>query len=345
MKKVSVIVPIYNAENTLRRTLSSLTAQTFQNIEVIAVDDGSTDSSPAICDEYAEKDERFQVFHLENRGSAAARNSGIEKSSGDYIMFLDSDDEYEPSAVETMVVAAETSGADIVCGGIKRVKGGKVISVSNPQMGTRRVMEDDRREVIEKLCFGDNEALCSFATKIYKSSLIRQNSIGFPLIASGEDTVFALEAMIYAASILCIGNFPFYNYITSPGSLTQRSIGIEKRISYSADFLENMGAVLDKHGLGEMREALSARRVLSVYDFVMNSVSDRTLRGREKKAALEVICNDKYHTAELSGKYFKRYSFRVRLISKLVISKKISLLYAAASAICGVKKIRRSLSG
>ena len=102
MDKVTVIVPIYNVEKYVRQAIESTINQTYKNLEIILVDDGSTDSSKQICDEYKEKYDRVKVIHKENGGLSDARNAGLEECTGKYIMFLDSDDFLEPDAVENM---------------------------------------------------------------------------------------------------------------------------------------------------------------------------------------------------------------------------------------------------
>ena len=92
MYKISVIIPVYNVENYLKRCLNSVLNQTLKDIEIICVNDGSTDDSAQICEEYALKDERFSVFHQENKGVSAARNKGLSLAEGEYICFIDSDD-------------------------------------------------------------------------------------------------------------------------------------------------------------------------------------------------------------------------------------------------------------
>ena len=92
MAKISVIIPVYNAERYIRFALDSLVGQTFKDWEAVVIDDGSNDGSAAICDEYAARDDRFRVIHTENKGVSEARNLGIELAKGDYIGFLDSDD-------------------------------------------------------------------------------------------------------------------------------------------------------------------------------------------------------------------------------------------------------------
>lgn len=114
MAKVSVIVPVYNVEKYLPQCIDSIVKQHFQNLEILLVDDGSTDSSGRICDTYAEKDSRIRVIHQSNAGAANAKNTGLDQALGDYIAFIDSDDYVEPNWLQTMVSTAEKYQADIV---------------------------------------------------------------------------------------------------------------------------------------------------------------------------------------------------------------------------------------
>ncbi|MFB4007608.1 glycosyltransferase family 2 protein, partial [Streptococcus pneumoniae] len=103
MDKVYIVIPVYNVENYLQYSVGSLIKQTYENIEIILVDDGSTDSSGEICDQYAREDDRIKVLHIENGGQSRARNIGVKEASSDWIMFLDSDDYYDLRAVEYLV--------------------------------------------------------------------------------------------------------------------------------------------------------------------------------------------------------------------------------------------------
>ena len=113
MKKVSIVIPVYNVEKYLRDCMDSVIVQTYQDIEVIVVNDGSTDNSGIICDEYAAKDDRFRVIHKENGGAASAKNVGLDHATGDYIAFLDSDDYVEPNWIGELVNALESNYSDV----------------------------------------------------------------------------------------------------------------------------------------------------------------------------------------------------------------------------------------
>lgn len=111
---VSVIVPVYNVEKYLARCVDSITSQTYENLDIILVDDGSTDNSGRICGEYAKKDTRIRVIHQKNKGASAARNCGITAASGNYIGFIDSDDWIDKDMYELLVNTAIEHHADIV---------------------------------------------------------------------------------------------------------------------------------------------------------------------------------------------------------------------------------------
>ena len=112
--KVSVIVPVYKVEKYLKKCIDSILNQTYRDLEVILVDDGSPDQCGTICDRYGREDSRVHVIHKENGGLSDARNTGVERASGEYILFVDSDDYIEPELVEKTVKAAEKTGCDLV---------------------------------------------------------------------------------------------------------------------------------------------------------------------------------------------------------------------------------------
>lgn len=117
MQLISILVPVYNVENYLPRCLESIIGQTYQNLEIVLVDDGSTDKSGEICDAYAKKDSRIRVIHQENKGLSMARNAALEVVTGDYILFVDSDDWIEQDMVEYLYQKIKDTGAEIaVCG-------------------------------------------------------------------------------------------------------------------------------------------------------------------------------------------------------------------------------------
>ena len=139
-EKVSIIVPVFNMAGSLERCVSSLTAQDYENIEIILVDDGSTDNTLSVCQRLSEADARITVFHTENRGAGPARNYGISVATGRYALFPDADDYLEPKAISTMTDAMK-DGVDLVICGYKSIIPPKnIVHIKNSPTELRRAI-------------------------------------------------------------------------------------------------------------------------------------------------------------------------------------------------------------
>ncbi|MBR6099633.1 glycosyltransferase family 2 protein [bacterium] len=172
MAKVSVIIPVYNVENYLRKCLDSVVNQTLQDIEIICINDGSTDNSLQILNEYAQKDNRIIVINKENQGVSAARNDGIEKAGGEFIMFLDSDDYFMPEACE-IAYNSVSDKYDIGIFGHYILKG---------------------KKLKQKPVDGVPADSINIWDKIFRTSFIKENNITFPTqITTAEDIIFSYE--------------------------------------------------------------------------------------------------------------------------------------------------------
>ncbi|MFI3270105.1 MAG: glycosyltransferase family 2 protein [Rikenellaceae bacterium] len=224
-QKITIVVPIYNVEEYLPRCLDSITGQTYHNIEVMLVDDGSPDGAGAICDEYAARDERIRVFHIPNGGVAKARQLGVEQSTGEYIVFVDPDDWLPLDSVETLY-SHMSDDVDVVIGGYESVHNG---------IHTYFTLD----ETIA--CTSQYTSILLLAeinpapwAKLYRRYLFSYDS--FPVVPKGQDYLMnlALCAKIrYAKTI----NERVYFYLQRVGStiLTHKSdINYEKQYSLIA---------------------------------------------------------------------------------------------------------------
>jgi glycosyltransferase involved in cell wall biosynthesis len=202
--KVSIIVPVYNAERYLRQCLDSITGQTLREIEIICINDGSTDSSPAILEEYARKDPRFILIHQNNSGPAAARNAGIEKASGEYLAFLDADDFFAASMLEKMYSRALKTLADItVC--LSKIYDDATGRFSRNSLS---IKECPGKAVYSyKDIHGRFDFLMWWAwDKLFKKAFIDKNDLRFQDIPRYEDAYFVLIALYKAERITVVRN-------------------------------------------------------------------------------------------------------------------------------------------
>lgn len=224
---ISLIVPVYNVEKYLRECLDSILVQTYKHIEVILVDDGSQDSSGAICDEYAEKYENFQVIHKKNAGLGMARNTGLEHIKGEYVTFLDSDDWVEPDMIQKLYDGLVENQVDMCKAGFRRVTDAKETLYSRIYEDQYFPGEKARLELLPRMIGSspsrrDSVEMCVCAV-LYRTSIIRKNKVRFPsereLIS--EDLVFNIDYMQYANGA-CTLHYAGYNYRMNPNSLTTR---------------------------------------------------------------------------------------------------------------------------
>lgn len=208
MPKISVIIPVYNTEKYLRKCLDSVVNQTLEDIEIICVNDGSTDSSLKILEEYVQKDNRVRVISQENQGVSIARNTGIKTSTADFIMFLDSDDTIEFNTLELSFAKITKTNADICCFGLNEIT--KDFRKPRDWGESKYLREYENKEL-------DIEAKKAFIInacgKLFRRDFLLKNNILFgPNIKMGEDAIFNL-CCLFNNPKYTILNAYLYNYL------------------------------------------------------------------------------------------------------------------------------------
>lgn len=201
MAQVSVIIPVYNIERHLCQCLDSVAGQTLTELEIICVDDGSTDKSPKILADYANKDSRFQIVTQPNGGPGVARNTGLARAAGEYLIFLDSDDWFEPDFLARMVERAETTGADItICRAVEFDTGtGK--ELPSDWMLKKKYLPDETfspaeiREHIFQFTYGWPW------DKLYRTDFVKRFGLCYPRLPNSEDLVFVFQSLALAGRI------------------------------------------------------------------------------------------------------------------------------------------------
>lgn len=220
---VTVVVPIYNVEPYLNRCVKSIVEQTYGNLEIILVDDGSPDGCPIICDEWAKIDCRIKVVHKINQGLGEARNTGVQIAKGKYIFFFDSDDYIASNLVERCVITAETSGADTVVYGRNNVYPDGIISGENITVSKEIYEGQEIKKVLLPSFFSYSLGYgVSAWSKMYSMHIFREHKLLFPSerMFISEDSMFALEYFAYASKVAIIPDRLYY-YFKNNNSLTR----------------------------------------------------------------------------------------------------------------------------
>jgi glycosyltransferase involved in cell wall biosynthesis len=234
MIPISVIIPVYNVEKYLRRCLDSVINQTFRDLEIICVNDGSTDSSSEILEEYKSKDERIIVINKVNGGLSSARNAGMKVAQGEYIGFVDSDDWIDLDFFEKLYVAAKKHDADAACTGIKRVySSGKVLKKLD---FSEEIL---LRKCSEKYSYLEIPKKCYVWNKIYKKSEVERQNLLFKEGVTFEDCYFTIRFLYHSDKIVAVPNI-YYNYWVNNKSISRITSDKNQmdKIAARADFIK-----------------------------------------------------------------------------------------------------------
>ena len=258
MDKVSIVVPVYNVEDCLSYCVDSLRQQTYKNIEIILVDDGSTDASGEICDQHAQEDERVRVLHIENGGISNARNTGVKEASTDWIIFVDSDDYYDKRTVEYLVGLRDKYGVELVATPVIEVRDyeSKDFSGSLTEKSSEKL---DRYTALKEMFYGNRVGTHS-GGKLYKKTILLR--FPYPKGMLYEDLAIAYEH-IASCKHIAVGDINLYKYYRRPGSIvnskySDRLLDFYKAMEWNRSYIER-----DYPNDKEMRRALNVRYVFN----------------------------------------------------------------------------------
>ena len=205
----SIVMPVFNSSSTLKRSVESVQNQTYNNWELVIVDDGSKDASLNMMTEFAERDDRIKVYHQDNVGPGMARNNGIRKCTGDYIAFLDSDDYWDEQYLELVYEVVDKEYADVVfTDRVYERQDGTVIRNSNIYSNK----DCSKRDILRKQMTG---IIPWGMGKIYKKNILDKMSVGFTQMDVGEEALFSFDA-VNESKIIGFVEKPVYHYVQSP---------------------------------------------------------------------------------------------------------------------------------
>lgn len=328
MKKVSVVIPAYNAEKTIGRCLDSVLGQRYSGFEVVVINDGSTDKTLEICENYTKLDDRFRVFTIRNGGVSNARNVGIEKSSGQYLTFVDSDDMIHPDYLKKMVDAIEQYDTDLVisdlvlidfgCPEKRVVLSGRNFTDKVPAVLGKADFDEKIMELIWKTSLMESGCGKLMNLEIWKKHNIKLDTN----LSLGEDFSANLEYYKYANGVVFL-NQPlyYYNNVDDSDSLSHK---------YRPDLFRVKMKLVDnlKNYLGDDVGRLSKKELKYYYNYVaaygLNAletlVNDNHYQGRKEKMMRmeEIVENEEFVDAVKKATYLKYPKWKPMIIEKNV---------------------------
>lgn len=244
---ISIIVPVYNAELTIQRCIDSICTQTFSDYELILINDGSCDSSGDICDKYAESDSRIVVIHKENEGVSSARNAGLKYARGEWVTFVDADDEVAPCYLDNLI-SNGADGVDLVISYSTIVdQNGQIVTIENYPSET--VSNDTFSVMFEKYDMNWHTAPWS---KLFRRSLIADNNLRFcEQMHIGEDALFLYSYFLVSKQIKIVGNADYLYYAYNNASLTKRVNSVDSELLSYNKIYEVVDKLISMKGIQE----------------------------------------------------------------------------------------------
>ena len=255
---ISVVVPVYNVEHYLKKCVDSICHQTYRNLEIILVDDGSTDCSGSLCAEFATSDSRIRVIHKSNGGLSDARNAGMELASGEWWMFVDSDDYIAPDTAETLLLAAVENHCEIaVCNMMRIYEDGKQEPFYCPVTEPTIWAGEQRFETLRQ------PSVCN---KLFRADLFKE--LRFPKRKFYEDT-FVYHVLAHRANRIALTGLSGYYYLSRRESILGQSQFTDRYFDY-VEAIHERAMFLFNHGVSRYGE----EACLSLYAAIVNSTKN-----------------------------------------------------------------------
>lgn len=326
MYKISIIMPVYNTpKEYLEAVVQSILAQTYRSFELIIVDDGSGEETAALCDLIAGWDEKIQVIHQVNQGVSAARNNGAEIATGDYVMYADSDDVLYEKALAECVKAIETTGADFVFGGIKKMADSTAVAdVPHRDEPEYMRFDKDSLDEVKRSFMGQNNPVfqnvfgggsvnrgpCARALRTDIAKTLPFNHV----LKIGEDVVWNMQ-VLNTISEACFVNSVWYGYVTYGESAINRYYGNRAEIlgTYLTVLFENDPDFCQRHMKEYLSNMAAAFHTVLSHDFMSASCP---LSGREKRRAVRDIMVSAPWNKMIEKGNFQRLSLKHKVLVK-----------------------------
>ncbi len=333
MKLISVIIPIYNVEQYLRRCVDSILNQTYKKLEVILVDDGSPDKCPQICDEYESSDPRVKVIHKENAGQGLARNDALEIATGDYVTFVDADDYIDNTHIENLYTALTENNAQAVIGTHTAVNhDGQTKQI--PLLFKEGVYEGQQitDEIVLPLIGADafypSDVMVDSSTcmNLYSMDIIRENKLRFisERYAVAEDQYFNIDYFHYAKRIVAVNEYGYY-YFENIAS-TSRKYN-EKRFERTLNYYHTINEQVKRYGLQDRVAHRADRSFLMKVRVNIRLIVLSDLKFKDKVREIRFILNNDVVATCLNNYPINSYIPSMRLLMKMMRSKNVFAIF------------------
>lgn len=342
---ISIVIPCYNCENELQRCIDSIFNQSYHDFEVILIDDGSTDRTAHMCDQFEENDKRTRVTHQENRGLMAAWKRGVRESAGDYIVFVDSDDWVENDLLERLSSVIANEQPDMITYGIRTdYSDGSFLYLDNRIRNGLYQRDEIEREILPQYFFDDGMGTMSIlpsrsAKAVRRNILINNMDILKDSISIGEDDVTSFAVLQDVQTIYNIEKYYPYHYCRRKGSMlgnytvetVKKFVEVKKELYHIADIKKNIYKEQIELNFGENLLVVLKKIMVDMgYDL-------KTIKNE-----LEQICRiDEVKKFLESKEVLKRFGIKERLMTKLILKKKYGLCCWLAGMADSVIRILR----
>lgn len=321
MDLISIIVPVYNTETYLEQCIESLINQSYENIEIILVNDGSSDNSLKVCREYAKEESRIKVIDQVNKGVSAARNAGIDNACGQYITFVDSDDYVFNDYCKILMNFMNKNNVDLVYGGQYSLSNSKLIQINNRLSDGFYLANDILKDMIDD---GNMSGflLHSTCAVLYKTEIIKNDNVRFdPMLKYNEDGYFNLMYCLKSSAVYIIQKKHIYVYRVNDSSATHNKLDINVKYGVLLKRLEELNLKYPQHRFDLQLE----RRKVTLALEQLNSMLDISKKEWTKKA--EAICKDTEIKNGLAKIDVNRIDINKKIFYVLLKEDKIRLLY------------------
>lgn len=290
---VSIIVPVYNEEINLTATLESLVKQNYEKIEIVLVDDGSTDSSLDICRSYGKNDKRIRIYSQKNKGVSSARNYGIRKSKGEYIVFVDSDDILKKEAILDLMQIQKLEDSDIIMYESETFSEPDNIKFQNNNHKYAIKRYTKKEFFREKLpCYVKSEKINALWSKMYKANLIKGNKIYFDeSISIAEDLLFNFEYLQKIQNIVIYPKELYYYRVNQEDSLTTLFNPYKhEQLMYVNNLMKDISVKeKDEHLISSINKI----RIKNIYSVIRDYIENTGEKSENKERIKEIVKKEK----------------------------------------------------